>query len=307
MKNKKLLRIGVVCGPLHPRYGGPAAVVQNLVQATLSNSETIVFGTAKEDEREYLKATFQKVNLFNRRFPQRWFVGEGLWSSLDKWAGSLDLLHAHMLWDYPVYAAWHISRRHGLPLVVTPHGTLAEPWRWRAPHKRLYRHAISDRILRDAAAVHCVSTQEQEALRALMPTAKSVIIPNGLPESAFLQKAGREDLDYKFPKLKGRRIITYMGRLWSEKGLDILPAAWAKVHSDASAILVIAGPDYKKYQTELERVIATLGLSDRVLIAGPLYNQQKAELLAATELFVMPSRSEGLSMSLLEADRKSVV
>ena len=307
MSASNRLRVGILCGPIHPKWGGPAAVVAAHVQVLGAHADVSVFGVVDPAERDEVRIRYPNAFLFDRAFPNAWYRGSGLRAALSDIAPRLDVLHAHMLWDHPVYAAWKASRQFSVPLVVTPHGTLAERWRWSSPHKRLYRRLIADRLLEGAAAVHVLSTTEAEAMSKIGLRTNSVVIPNGLPSASFEFRNNRGEADAAFPRLAGRRVVLYLGRLWSEKGLDVLPRAWAAATSgDDSSILVIAGPDYNGYENTLVEAIREAGVVDKVLITGPVFGSLKKSLLAASDLFVLPSRSEGFSMALLEATAASL-
>lgn len=307
MKTAKRLRVGILCGPIHSRLGGPAAVVSAHIRSLSSQAEVTLFGVVEPADRPEVLAQYPDALLFDRTYPTAWYRGQGLRAALAIKALQLDVLHAHMLWDHPVYAAWRISKQFGIPLVITPHGTLAEPWRWSSPHKRLYRRLIADRMLEDASAVHVLSAIEADAIKKLGLKTNTVIIPNGLLTSRFSVKNDRAEADVAFPRLAGRRIVLFLGRLWSEKGLDILPRAWAAAtNGDDASLLVIAGPDYKEYKKSLMRSLRDAGVVENTLVTGPVFGSLKESLFAAANVFVLPSRSEGFSMALLEATASSV-
>ena len=95
--------------------------------------------------------------------------------------------------------------------------------------------------------------------------------------------------------------MLYLGRLWWQKGLDIISDAWAAARSDEDWMLVLAGPDYRAYEQTLRARVERLGLKSSVLITGAIDSTLKGSLLSASECFILPSHSEGFSMSLLEA------
>ena len=47
--------------------------------------------------------------------------------------------------------------------------------------------------------------------------------------------------------------------------------------------------------------VSDLGISDRVFVPGPIYDEEKDAFLGIAKIFVLPSKSEGFSVSLLEA------
>ncbi len=100
--------------------------------------------------------------------------------------------------------------------------------------------------------------------------------------------------------------VLYVGRLIHEKGIDVLLRAAAKViasngfiqsHKDFSLHLAGEGPDRKT----LEKLAQTLGIQKYVRFYGHLSGQDRIQLYKSCDLFVLPSRSEALPLSILEA------
>jgi glycosyltransferase involved in cell wall biosynthesis len=93
-------------------------------------------------------------------------------------------------------------------------------------------------------------------------------------------------------------LALYTGRLHPVKGLETLVAAWKQVDEQMPAArlwIIGEGPE----RAALNEQIGHLGLQGRVVLAGPF--DQVDDLLQAADLFVLPSREEGMSISLLEA------
>jgi len=94
----------------------------------------------------------------------------------------------------------------------------------------------------------------------------------------------------------GERIVLAVARQEQAKGLDVLLHAMVGV--DPPARLVVAGRE-GNHTPLLLRLVDELGLRGRVTFLGE--RSDVADLLCAADLFVLPSRREGLPGSLLEA------
>ncbi|HEX2545150.1 MAG TPA: glycosyltransferase, partial [Ramlibacter sp.] len=190
----------------------------------------------------------------------------------------------------------------GKPYVITPHGTFMEHWRYRSAKKRAYRALLLRDVLPGAAAMHVLSEREQQACRDAGITCPLAVIPNGLAEGAFATARGMQRS--RWCGDPGRKYLVYLGRLWHEKGLDLLVEAWAGARRGGQLAdwdLVVAGADFRGYRAELERRIGELQVASSVRLVGEVHGEDKAALLRFADAFVQPSRSEALSMSLLEA------
>jgi glycosyltransferase involved in cell wall biosynthesis len=90
-----------------------------------------------------------------------------------------------------------------------------------------------------------------------------------------------------------------VGRLWRQKNPHCFVEAAARVVRDTRAAVRFFLIGDGELRESLESRIAELGLGDRVRILG--WREDVPELLPALDLFVLPSRWEGLSLAILEA------
>jgi glycosyltransferase involved in cell wall biosynthesis len=98
--------------------------------------------------------------------------------------------------------------------------------------------------------------------------------------------------------LHGQDYALFLGRLVPEKGPDVLLRAFRQVPT-AVRLVVAGGVSHSGPYLDELRTLA--GGDDRVLFPGYVYGSLLEELLANAALFVAPSRSEGLPLTLLEA------
>lgn len=209
-------------------------------------------------------------------------------------------VHVHGLWQPSTALAAQTARKLGKPYIVTAHGMLE---RWALANKKLKKAvymALTERAnLRNAACLHALTRAEAGDYRRLGLQNPIAIIPNrvSIPENVCPGL-----LFDQFPELKGKRLIVFLGRIHYKKGLDILVQAWARVSREwPEAHLVLAGPDFENTKQKVETQIRALAVDSRVTFTGMLSGASKWSALAASELFVLPSYSEGLSVSVLEA------
>lgn len=298
------LRVGIVCGPLHPVYGGPASVVWSHYKALKDYVDVTIFGVVSDEQRKDVEELYPGARLARRSWPDAWFRGDSLYSLLITHGNDIDVFHVHMLWDHPVFATWRACYHLRKPFVLTPHGTLSEPWRYSSPHKRLYKYIIADRIMRSAFAVQALNDEEASAIHCACSSVRVLVIPNGIDLQEIKSTVKNENIEEIFPhiNISGKRLFLYLGRLWRDKGLDILPSAWKLAFSGRNdVLLLIVGPDYNNYKAELVREISDKNLTESVKILPSVRGKNKAVLLEAASAFILPSKSEGFSMALLEA------
>jgi glycosyltransferase involved in cell wall biosynthesis len=125
------------------------------------------------------------------------------------------------------------------------------------------------------------------------------VIPNGVNIPRCVDTACFLD---RFPDLRGKKIVLFLGRLHHKKGLDILLHAWSSLAADfKNARLVIAGPDSDQYQSTLEALVEDYKIAGSVVFTGMLKGEMKWSALATAMGFILPSYSEGFSVAALEA------
>jgi glycosyltransferase involved in cell wall biosynthesis len=298
------LRVVIVSGILHPKYGGPVSVIQSHVKGLSSFVHLKIFGVAAADETEEVFKIFPQAHVFRRGFPERWFYGRGLLRALNTYAHEIDVIHAHMLWDYPVLASWLAARQANVPIIISPHGTLLEPWRYRVLHKKIYRNLVVNNILRHTSCIHVLNQAEAEACRGLGIECPIRVIPNGLPAEEFEQPHFPDLAFNRFPGLKDHRVMLYLGRFSLEKRLEVLIKAWSKIQRCPDSkdwLLVLAGSGDREYEIRLRSLVSEMALERKVLLTGFVGGDLKKSLFSASLCFVMPSLSEGFSMAILEA------
>jgi len=140
--------------------------------------------------------------------------------------------------------------------------------------------------------------QRDWALRAGIGRPGQVVaIPNGVPTDRAKPRRSRADVRAELG-LGDEFTILSTGRLAEQKGLEYLIHAAPLLRQDlphARILLAGDGPLGNK----LARLVSSLGLDDTVTLLGRRSNV--GDLLAASDLIVLPSLWEGLSISLLEA------
>jgi glycosyltransferase involved in cell wall biosynthesis len=126
---------------------------------------------------------------------------------------------------------------------------------------------------------------------------KLSIISNGVDINKY-KPGGSTSLFFDMPILNGKLVTTSISSLTTEKGHAYLLNALAAIKQDVANIHVLIVGDGPEREN-IEHLIAKLNLTDIVTLLGR--RSDIGNILAATDVFVLPSLNEGLPMSLLEA------
>ncbi len=179
------------------------------------------------------------------------------------------------------------------PVVVTLHNYLVYPgsrvllaplfyfWEKRWP-LRVHRYiAVSAALKHDFLARSSIDPQ------------RVTVIHNGIRPEPFSQAKPRPELQELGSPLIGTAL-----RLTHQKGIDVLVQAAPRImqrYPGAALLISGQGPLEKKLQEK----VAGMGLKKRIIFLG--YVENLPEFMASLDIFVLPSRTEGLGIILLEA------
>ena len=310
MRPNRPLRVLHVIPSIGPARGGPSAVIRTMARGQVESGLEVHVATTDDNGPDRLPtpggAPVMEEGVFYWIFPRQTRFYTCSWP-LAQWlltrVAEFDVVHIHALFSFASVMAAVCARRHGVPYIVRPLGTLNQ-WgmRKRRPWlKRFSFRFIESRILKEAAGVHY--TSEQEALEAHQIGVHhgSLIIPNPVDFPPQIRKRG--GFRSAYPRLEtGAPLLLFLSRLDPKKGLDLLLAAFARVREKhPEATLVIAGDGDPAFIATIKRQSQRLGLDSSVLWAGFLQGPDKLAALADADLFVLPSYSENFGVAVVEA------
>jgi glycosyltransferase involved in cell wall biosynthesis len=215
-----------------------------------------------------------------------------LWTLRSKYA----ILHAHLVYG-PAFAAMIAARFLGKRVVVKL-GNSGEFGDIQVSLRTL-RGRLRLAMLRKWADVIVALDDSiyNEILSIGVDPAQIRRISNGIDVGNFLPLQTRAQAKMKFD-LKNKVVMIYVGRLAPQKSLPTLLQALERALPSSPTLhllLVGDGPE----RAALESQVQLLGIKDHVTFLG---NQADVRsYLNAADLFVLPSKSEGISNALLEA------
>lgn len=201
-----------------------------------------------------------------------------------------DIIITHGAWTYATrWGAW--LRKKGFTWIYVPHGML-EPWplQQKRIKKALYLHLFEKRLAKQANLIKAVSVPESTNLQAFFDRSLIRFIPNGVEVESIRSEFSTKPVPFRY---------LFLSRLHHKKNLIALATAWLQsdLNNNANYELLIAGPD----QGELEKLQQLIARSTNMQYVGSVYGEKKMELFRECAFYVLPSFSEGLPTSLLEA------
>lgn len=230
-----------------------------------------------------------KVQSYDRSFPEMIGYSHALLDNAKLFAA--DIVHTHGIWMATSEYQNRVSS--SIPKVISPHGMM-DPWIVsRGKVKKLVAKILYERkAWINCSVFHALNEVEADGIRALVPNANIVIIPNGIDVPELQARPEKE------------RKILFLGRFHEKKNLHGLVAAVnaipQKVYLKSPFKVTIAGWGDSGYEERVKTQIKD-GMSERFEWFGPAFGEDKAQLFREHDAFILPSYSEGLPVAVLEA------
>lgn len=203
------------------------------------------------------------------------------------------LIHAHDALPCG-HAALLLKRSLGIPYVVTAHGRDAffEKQLAGVGLSRVGAR-VARAVFTEAAAVVCVSDLVADVVQeGTGGEARVEVVYNGFDPEVFHPGAGTRAV--------GGPVLLSVGNLHRTKGQHLVIEALPSIRDafpDVRYLLAGEGP----YRGELERLARTLGVAGQVRFLGRQPRAEVARLMAASDLFVLPSYDEAFGCVYVEA------
>jgi glycosyltransferase involved in cell wall biosynthesis len=204
-----------------------------------------------------------------------------------------DIIHAHFIWSSG-YVGSKLKKKYGVPFIVTSHGEDVYDY----PFRSAYWRKKTFEILDEADEIITVSKNNSKCLHKIV-NKKINIISNGFSKRLFHQKSQIEcRRKYDLPE-KSKIIITigFMGIVKGQKYLIDAINILKKKYNNILCVIIGEGELYNTLKSQIK----DLDLKQNVILTGKIPHHLISDWINASDLFVLPSISEGLPVTQIEA------
>ncbi|MBI4594856.1 MAG: glycosyltransferase, partial [Candidatus Tectomicrobia bacterium] len=204
-----------------------------------------------------------------------------------------DIVHLHAFRSFQNLVICYYARKYGIPYIIDAHGSTRQQFpndqkgkwviRW------LFDILFGYRMLRNAARAvgeTKIGVAEYEQLGVTADKIALVLPPFDTEAFSHLPPHGIFRGKYN---LDGKKIVLFLGRIHSVKGLDFLVEGFHELtKTRTDVLLVIVGQD-DGYKATLDKLISSLKLGDKVLYTGFLGGQDKLSALVDADVVAQTS------------------
>lgn len=230
---------------------------------------------------------------------KRFYIPKFSYREIKHIVESVDIVHLMGHWALINALVYFVARRLKKPYVVCPAGEL--PIYGRSKFlKMFFNKIIGKKIILNAKKHIAISTNEIIQFQTYgVNLDKISVIPNGIDPEQFVR---HDDQNFRSKfGLGAHPFILFVGRLNYIKGPDLLLKAFCNIKDVLQDYhLVFVGPD-EGLLSSLKKIAAAYDIEDRVHFIGYLGGDNKSQAYYASELLVIPSRQEAMSIVVLEA------
>ncbi len=291
------MKIGITC---YPTYGGSGAVATELGLELAERGHEVHFISYAQPFRldrfreriYYHEVEMDQYPLFDHP-PYSLALAVAIHEVAER--NGLDLVHAHYAIPHAT-SAW-IAREmfngaDGPKLVTTLHGTDITLVGQHPSFKSITRFSILKS--HGLTAVSRFLAEETEVNFGV--DADSIrVVPNFIDTTRY--RRGRDPCHRATLAPGGEKIVMHISNFRAVKRVEDVVSAFARIHHEVPSRLVMVGdgPERPRAQERAEE----LGLLPNVLFLGK--HAAVEELLACSDLFLLPSESESFGLAALEA------
>lgn len=297
------MRILQVCPYFYPYLAGQERYVLQLSKKLAKHGEQVeVFTTNHLDLPRFELIENIPVHRFNSIFtllnnPISFDFLNGF-----KEVKSFDVIHIHNEHSFVSFITCLFNIFLKKPIVLTCHGQLKFGSTLKDLFEKLYSKTIGRFIFNSATKIIALSEDDKKYIASFrINDNKILILPNAI-DAEYLENSALNSEIYSelCSKFSDKRVVLYVGRIIPRKGIEYLIKSVeivTKKYSNVLFILVGNG----EYKQTAEQLCERMGVSDHVIFLSGLSDESLFSYYKLSDIFILPSLSEGLPTSILEA------
>jgi glycosyltransferase involved in cell wall biosynthesis len=298
-------------------FGGGVRMTYELAKAWVQHGHQVTVFTSDQHEGGRQFAELEErldgitihrfknpVNSLATRYPFLFFRPAGILNALGEIKDKFDIIHvAESRGPHNRWVARQAPRQQ-VPVAWSAYGGLATGEGLRRVYRKLHDQVFNTRnIVQRTNGFIAQTSHEAEVYRDFGAAPAQVrCIPLAVNRADFEKLPARGQFRQKLGLGDCQKLVVAMGRIHWTKGLQLLIPAFAEaVRQMPDVYLAVVGWDHG-YLGQVQKMVAELGLRDRVLFPGPVYAADRLTVYVDADLFALtPEIFEETSLAALEA------
>lgn len=217
-------------------------------------------------------------------------------SSLPKPFNEPDIVIFQSMYIKSFITVYKELKKSKIPYVITPRGALTQKAQNKKKLKKILGNILFfNRFIMEAKSINFLTQNEYNESNKFK-FKNYYINGNGIDNQDKYRQFNNEHDNF---------IVTFIGRIeWYHKGLDYLVEAvniGKEYFRKNKFVFNLYGPDDFNSYEKLNTMIDKYEISDLIFIKGPVFDNDKENVLLNTDLFIHTSRLEGQPNSVIEA------
>jgi len=289
------MNIGITC---YPTYGGSGAVATELGLELAKAGHSIHFisyGLPFRLSRFNRNISFHEVDIFNYplfKYPPYSLSLSAKMAEVTE-SENLDILHVHYAMPHAAsaYLAKKMIGGRRIKFVTTLHGTDITLV---GAHSSFYK--ITKFSIEKSDGVTCVSHYLKETPEKTFKIDKEMKVIYNFIDTEIYKRNGGKSKKLAFID-KDDKVIIHISNFRPLKNIDNIIKVFYSVSMEVKSKLILIGDGPDIYR--IRNMVSELDLEDKVIFLG--IQENIISLLNISDLFILPSKSEGFGLSALEA------
>jgi len=217
---------------------------------------------------------------------------------------NFDITHMHNEHSFSAMITAYQKKRYDFPLILTNHGQLRFGNFFSDAFEKIYNQSVGKNIFRSANRIVALSSSDAEYISSLGIESKKIsILPNAIDLSEFAPYNNLDNIDFlKRYNVEGKRIVLFVGQIIQRKGIEYLLKSVKyvmKLSRENNIVFLVIGKG--GFLEKAKNIVKNLNISDLIVFTGEIPFSELVEAYKSADVFVLPSLSEGLPTTILEA------
>jgi len=216
-----------------------------------------------------------------------------------------DLIHFHDFFIWQNFYLAKVAKKNKIPVILSANSQF-DPVRLNEKKlvKKIYFRLVGNKFLKIIDHFIAVTEfEKQDYIKLGIDSDKITVIPTGIEINGGFKKEELAKFRKKYNICPYTQVILFLSRIHKIKGVDLLIKAYKiiKEKYGQKTKLLVVGPDNDNLVLKLRNLATCLKLGDSIIFAGCLTGKDKVLAFKTAAVYVLPSFSEGLPSSVLEA------